>query len=157
MPSTTRTKLWNADVKREYWREKKAAQERAEADHSGKAIAENIDVKLAELAPDEHDFIEYLVLINSRTIIAKYDADVRKRLVAREFLQLRPGVGTMLMQDYQTSFSVPTSIWKALHSGRETAFGSKGQSAGDRKLELKKRLGDSLDGVTAIGLDTFDA
>ena len=150
MTKSTRTRLWNADINKDYWRDKKIDQARAEAVRKGEPVAERIDEVLAGLLPDEHDFIEYLVLSRIRKIVAKYEIDLMKRLVSKKLMQLRPGVGTRFMHDYDTSFSFPDAVWDALDDRRETIFCLGGRSTTDRIRDLEKALGDIIADITPI-------
>ncbi|MDG2205176.1 MAG: hypothetical protein P8M79_07995 [Alphaproteobacteria bacterium] len=113
-------------------------------------IADKMDEVLADLLVDECEFIEFMVLSRTQTVIAKFDIDVLKRLVSRRLLQLRPGVGTMFMQNYQTSFSIPDAVWNALTTRHQTACDSGGRSVRARIRILKNRLGATLDGIVPI-------
>jgi hypothetical protein len=150
MSSPTRTTMWNDDLKKAYWQDKKIDQERAVAKRSGKAIAENIDQVMAGLSLDESNLIEFMVLSNVRKIIAQHEIGVLGLLVNKKMLQLRPGVGTNFMQGYQTSFSIPESIWEILIGRRETFFDLKEQSIKDRLQELTINLGEDLNGIIPI-------
>ena len=150
MSSPTRTTMWNDDLKKAYWQDKKIDQERAVAKRSGKAIAENIDQVMAGLSLDESNLIEFMVLSNVRKIIAQHEIGVLGLLVNKKMLQLRPGVGTNFMQGYQTSFSIPESIWEILIGRRETFFDLKEQSMKDRLQELTINLGEDLNGIIPI-------
>ena len=150
MSKSTRTSLWNADINRDYWRGKKIDEARAEATRKGEPVAGRIDEVLAGLLPDEYDFIEYLVLSNIRKIVAKYEIDLLKRLVSKKLLQLRPGVGTRFMHDYDTSFSVPGAVWDALDDRRGTIFDLGERSTEDRIRDLEKALGEILADITPI-------
>ena len=150
MSSPTRTTMWNDDLKKAYWQDKKIDQERAVAKRSGKAIAENIDQVMAGLSLEESNLIEFMVLSNVRKIIAQHEIGVLGLLVNKKMLQLRPGVGTNFMQGYQTSFSIPESIWEILIGRRETFFDLKEQSIKDRLQELTINLGEDLNGIIPI-------
>ena len=156
MPSSTRTNFWSADVKARYWQDKRQHQDRADAEHAGREIAEIIDDVLAGLTQEEHDFIFFLAYSNMRTIIATHDVTVLERLVSKKLLRLRPGVGTMFMQSYQTSFSVPSAIWSALTERRDSMADAHDTAAGGLIEELRQRLGDQLEGIVPIELDAFD-
>jgi hypothetical protein len=150
MTKSTRTRLWNADINKDYWRDKKIDQARAEAARKGEPVAERIDEVLAGLLPDERDFIEYLVLSGIRKIVAKYEIDLMQRLVSKKLMQLRPGVGTRFMHDYDTSFSFPDAVWDVLDDRRETIFDLGDRSAAIRIRDLEKALGSILADITPI-------
>ena len=150
MTKSTRTRLWNADINRDYWRGKKIDQARAEAARKGEPVAERIDEVMAGLLPEEHEFIEYLVLSGIRKIVAKYEIDLLKRLVSKRLLQLRPGVGTRFMHDYDTSFSFPDAVWDALDDRCDTIFDLGERSAEDRIHDLEKTLAEILADITPI-------
>ncbi len=150
MTKSTRTRLWNADINKDYWRDKKIDQARAEAVRKGEPVAERIDEVLAGLLPDERDFIEYLVLSGIRKIVAKYEIDLMQRLVSKKLMQLRPGVGTRFMHDYDTSFSFPDAVWDALDDRRETIFDLGDRTTPDRIRDLEKALGDIIADITPI-------
>mgnify|MGYP003972190165 FL=1 len=150
MSMPTRASLWNADINKNYWQEKNTNEAPAEAVRRGEPAAERLTEVIDGLSPDEREFIEFLVLSDVRKVIAEFEIDVLKRLVSKDLLQLRPGVGTRFMQAYQTSFSIPDAIWDALHEHRDTLFDSASQDTADRILELRRRLGKNLDGVVPI-------
>jgi hypothetical protein len=150
MSSPARSTMWNDDLKKAYWQDKKVDQERAEAKHSGKVIADNIDQVMIGLNTDESNLIEFMVLSNVRKIIAQHEVDVLGRLVSKKLLRLRPGVGTIFMQGYQTSFSIPETIWETLLERSDTIFNSEGKSVEDRLCELTIKLGDELNDIIPI-------
>ena len=90
------------------------------------------------------------MLSDVRKVIAEFEIDVLKRLVSKDLLQLRPGVGTRFMHAYQTSFSIPDAIWDALHEHQDTLFELAGQDIAGRILDLRRSLGKNLDGVVPI-------
>jgi hypothetical protein len=150
MSMSTRTSLWTADINKNYWHEKTTNEAAAEAEHRGEPVAEKLVEIFDELPSDERNFIEFLVLSGVRKIIAEFEVEVLKRLVSKDLLQLRPGVGTRFMHAYQTSFSIPDAIWDALHEHQDTLFELAGQDIAGRILDLRRSLGKNLDGVVPI-------
>ena len=150
MAKPKRSSLWNAERNKNYWHEKDTHEAATEAALRGEPVAARLGEVFDEMSEDERDFIEFLVLSEFRKIIAEFEIDLLKRLVSKDLLQLRPGVGTRFMQAYQTSFSVPEAIWEALNEGREKLFNLRGRSTADRILDLRRRLGENLDGIVPI-------
>ena len=150
MSPSSRKSLWSADASKDYWRGQKNAEAQADAERKGEPVAERIDGALAELSRDERDFVEFLVLSGIRKFIAEHDADLFKRLVALKLLQLRPGVGTRFMHDYQTSFAIPDAIWETLRNRRGSIFNVQGRSNEQRLNDLESALAPHLDGITPI-------
>ncbi len=109
-----RTPLWDADKHDRYWEAKDEASQRAKARLDGEHTAERLDEIWAGLEAEEQALMEFLLLRDRRSVVALYDDDLFNSLVSKGLLQIPPGVGTLLMQELETSFAVPRAVWRDL-------------------------------------------
>ena len=135
-----RTPLWDRESQQRY----QAASERAHRAAVDRHAGEHTAAALAEIWPglgaDARAFMEYLLLSDSRTVIARYEDTLFTELLAKELLQLPPGVGTVLMQRMETAYRVPTAVWRRLADDRARYCGAAGD-ADARRGELETRFG----------------
>ena len=119
MARDQRTRLWNPKTANAYWQQKRDQEIEAVAKRDGDRVAAEIDGILDTLQSDERDLLELLVLKRMASVIAHYETNVIGRLQDKGLLQPRLGVGTILMQNMQTCFSVPRAVWAELEARRD--------------------------------------
>ena len=137
--------LWDGQKQRDYWLEKKQAVLKAEERRDGKHTAKHIDSIWKDLTDDEKSIIEFLVLSERSTFIAKFEDDTFSSLTSKGLLQVPPGVGTLFMQKMETAYRVPVAVWAVL-SKDHTRFFSQTLSPINKHLaDLKKRIGSRIE------------
>jgi len=136
--------LWDSQKQRDYWLEKKQAVLRAEERRDGKHTAKHIDSIWKSLTDDEKSIIEFLVLSERSTFIAKTEDDTFSSLTSKGLLQIPPGVGTLFMQKMETAYSVPVAVWAVLSKDRTRFFSKTPNSIDKHVADLKKRIGSRI-------------
>ncbi|MEM7223625.1 MAG: hypothetical protein AAF495_11635 [Pseudomonadota bacterium] len=119
MERDQRKRLWTPQSASAYWKEKHDQELEAVAKRDGKDVARKIDEVLASLSGDEREVLELLLLKRMASVIALYETSVLGRLQEKGLLQPRLGVGTILMQNMETCFSVPRAVWAELEARRD--------------------------------------
>jgi hypothetical protein len=147
---TKRTRLWTSDRHAEYWDSKDEAERRANAHKYGEHTAADLDRIWLALDEDERALLEYLLLSGRRSVVALYEDPLCNALVERKLLQIPPGVGTLLMQNLETTFKVPRAVWSEMNL-RETELLSSGVSSPapdreERLRELTEKIGAHIRG-----------
>lgn len=117
--SSTRVRLWDADRREAYVKERDQAIERRLDEREGTTIARDIDSVWAQLAEDERAALEYLQAAGARSCVGNCSDPLLSRLVAKGLLMWPPGVRPVLTDDLVTSFLMPPGIWDALKDRRE--------------------------------------
>ena len=140
-----RKPLWDSQKHRDYWLEKKQATLKLEEKRDGEHTAKQIDGIWKDLTEDEKSIIEFLVLSNCRTFIAKFEDDVFSSLILKGLLQIPPGVGTIFMQKMATAYSIPVAVWALLLRDHGRFFSQKPHPIDERIENLKKRIGSRID------------
>jgi hypothetical protein len=92
------------------------------------------------LTSGEKSVMEYLLLVGSPTVVALHNEDVLDGLVLKGLLQRPVGVGTLLMNHYETTYDVPAAVWRALNDGRRRFLPYSGAELERRRRETRERL-----------------
>ncbi|MFQ5935304.1 MAG: hypothetical protein ACE5LB_02695 [Acidiferrobacterales bacterium] len=114
-----RARLWDSNSHRKYWESSQAASERATARKEGARAAQALDELWHTLGADERSFMEYLLLSGRQSVVALYEDQLFNALVRKGLLQVPAKVGTLLMQELETTFSVPRAVWQALQDRKD--------------------------------------
>jgi len=152
-----RTPFWNSDDQKQYRSASDRATQAIEDRRRGEHTAAALDDIWAELSDEQRAFMELLVLVRRRTVIALYDDALFNSLAERELLQPPPGVGTLLMQKLETAYRVPPAVWQKLlrHQGdyfasaEETGDDTAEDAGDDRLAQLNQRFGARIEALVA--------
>ena len=141
-----RKRFWAADNQKQYWENLQDREAKANNQHDGEEVATNIDKILADLMDDEHDILELLLLKRMASVISLQDAPVLKRLHSQGLLQPRLGVGSMLLNQTQTCYSVPRAVWAALCERRNRFANEETHANGleERVMLLMSRFDNAI-------------
>jgi hypothetical protein len=145
---TKRTPLWTSDRHSDYWESKDEAERRANAQKYGEHTAADLDRIWLALGEDERALLEYLLLSGRRSVVALYEDSLCNALVERKLLQTPAGVGTLLMQNLETTFKIPRAVWEVMNL-RKAEFLSGGASGStperdERLRELSEKIGPHI-------------
>lgn len=141
-----RPRLWNAESSAAYWQDTDAAARRATAAKYGEDTAREIDAVWQTLEDDQRALLEWLLLCERRSVVAAYDNELCNELVARRLLQIPPGVGTLLMQDLETTFKIPRAVWRELNENKERFVPCREPEASERLAQLSRLVAHRLSG-----------
>lgn len=139
-----RRRLWDTDKRREYWQSKETAARRAADRKQGATTAQALDAVWRELTADERSLMEYLLLSARRSVVALYEDELFKTLAAKGLLQVPPGVGTILMRKLETTFTVPSAVWKVLNERRQHFLPYTEDESARRLTELAGLMGPKI-------------
>ena len=121
--SKRRQSLWNATRREEYDKSAETTKQGFVDRREGQFIAQNLQQSFSTLDEEGRSFLEYLVLIDRRVVIALVKEDLFDSLTECGFLQIPPGVGVLSKRYNQTTYTVPAAIWAAMTNyGREKLF-----------------------------------
>ena len=142
-----RLPLWDSDKQGQYWvaTERLAIETAAKKD--GEHTAASLDGILNDLSVEERSLIDYLLLSEKCTVVALYEDELFNGLVQKGLLRPPPGVGTLLMQELQTAYSVPRAVWKALNQRRGTLIPDGDFDRTRRLEELVKHFDKQVDAL----------
>ena len=143
---TKRRRLWDSDRNSDYWDTKQAAERRAVARKYGEHTAADLDRLWQSLDDDERALLEYLLLSGRRSVVALYEDPLCNALVRRKLLQIPAGVGTLLMQNLETTFKIPRAVWREMNLRKADLVPLGGARAGDRLRELSEQIGAHIRG-----------
>jgi hypothetical protein len=138
--ASKRASLWNQAHRERYLSETKDAATRAAARREGVHTAEVIDSVWSGLGADERSLIEYLLIVGSPTLVALYDDGFLDRLVAKGLLRKPVGVGTLLMNELETTYDVPEAVWKALNDRKAEFLPHAAAEAEQRRRRLSRQF-----------------
>jgi hypothetical protein len=142
---TKRTRLWTSDRHSEYWDSKEEAERRANAHKYGEHTAADLDRIWPALGDDQRALLEYLLLSGRRSVVALYEDPLCNALVDAKMLQIPAGVGTLLMQNLETTFKIPRAVWEEMNLRKAELLSGDGSDAApdpdDRLRELSEKIG----------------
>ncbi|MHC4225056.1 MAG: hypothetical protein ACYSUN_13780 [Planctomycetota bacterium] len=143
-----RTRLWTSDRHSEYWASKEEAERRANAHKYGEYTAADLDSIWPALGEDERALLEYLLLSGRRSVVALYEDPLCNALVDAKLLQIPPGVGTLLMQNLETTFKIPRAVWEEmnLRKAELVSVDASGPALDGRLRELSEKIGAHIRG-----------
>ena len=144
--TSKRTRLWNAGSSATYWKDTDAAVRRATAAKYGEHTAREIETLWPGLEDEERALLELMLLTGRRSLVAAYEDELCNALVAKQLLQIPAGVGTLLMQDLDTTFKIPRAVWRVLNERKEHFVPCRESEAGEHLARLTHRLGSRLRG-----------
>lgn len=133
-----RQQLWDGKRQENYWAATESKARKNSAQKNGEHIAKNLDGIWDDLPEEERQFIEFLVLSGKRTCVALFEEDLFARLASKGLLQVPQGVGTLLMQQYRTTYSIPKTVWEYLLDKNPRLTALRGQSEAQRLHSLSK-------------------
>ena len=142
-----RRSLWNSSRKAEYTANHNTQATQLVAESKGEHTAQNIEAVLATLSSEQSNFVEYLILSQKNTVVARYDTSdpLFPELVEKGLLQLPTGVGTVSLLKLTTTFRVPIAVWKVLNQ-RTKAPDFVARSVHSKRLqELEIQFKDRFD------------
>ncbi|MEE8505030.1 MAG: hypothetical protein V3S40_02290 [Kiloniellales bacterium] len=119
--ATKRRPLWNRDNQLSYWSAKEAAELRASDRQQGQHTARALARVWAGLNARERAVMERLLTSGRNSVVGLYEDELLDGLVSKGLLQVPPGVGTLLMREMETTFTVPSAVWREL-TGRKDEF-----------------------------------
>ncbi len=147
---TKRTRLWTSDRHSEYWASQDEAERRANAHKYGEYTAADLDRIWRALGEDERALLEYLLLSGRRSVVALYEDPLCNALVERKLLQTPAGVGTLLMQNLETTFKIPRAVWEEMNLRKEELLSGGGSGTApdrdERLRELSEKIGPHIRG-----------
>lgn len=142
---TKRTRLWTDDRHSEYWESKEEAERRANAHKYGEYTAADLDRIWSALGEDERALLGYLLLSGRRSVVAPYEDPLCNALVDAKMLQIPAGVGTLLMQNLETTFKIPRAVWAEMNLRKAELVSVDGSDRApnldDRLRELSEKIG----------------
>jgi len=133
-----RQPLWDGDRQKKYWAATERSARKKAARKDGEPTADDLDRVWDSLDKEEKKFIEFLVLSGKRTFISFYEEELFAGLASKGLLQIPQGVGTFLMQQFRTTYSVPKAVWKCLQDNPRRFTLLEGQKKEQRLDELTK-------------------
>ena len=142
-----RYSLWNSSRKAEYTANHDTQASQLVAESKGEHTAQKIEEVLGALSLEQHDFLEYLLLSQKNTVVARYDTSdpLFPGLVEKGLLQLPTGVGTVSLLKLTTTFRVPIAVWQALNERTETPDFKNHSAHLERLMELENKFKDRFD------------
>ncbi len=142
-----RYSLWNSSRKAEYTANHDTQASQLVAESKGEHTAQKIEEVLAALSLEQYEFLEYLLLSQKNTVVARYDTSdpLFPGLVEKGLLQLPTGVGTVSLLKLTTTFRVPIAVWKALNERTEKPDLTARAVNPERLLELEDQFKDRFD------------
>ncbi|MBM3356984.1 MAG: hypothetical protein FJY54_04580 [Betaproteobacteria bacterium] len=84
--------------------------------------------------------MEYLLLVGSPTVVALHDEGLLDGLVAKGLLRRPPGVGTLFMSHYETTYDVPAAVWQSMNDGRKRYLPYAGAQLEAQRRQARERL-----------------
>ena len=142
---TKRMRLWTSDRHSEYWDSKEEADRRANAHKYGEYTAADLDRIWPALGDDQRALLEYLLLSGRRSVVALYEDPLCNALVDAKMLQIPAGVGTLLMQNLETTFKIPRAVWEEMNLRKAELLSGDGSDVApdpdDRLRELSEKIG----------------
>jgi len=133
-----RQPLWDSTRQEKYWSDTERLARKKAAEKDGEPTANDLDRVWDTLNEEEKKFIEFLLLSEKRTSVAFYEEELFTRLASKGLLQVPQGVGTILMQQLRTTYSVPKAVWKVLLDRRRHFVPLNGQKKEQRRDDLIK-------------------
>ena len=102
---------------------------------------------LSSLSAEQSNFVEYLLLSQKNTVVARYDTadDLLPGLVEKGLLQTPTGVGTVSLLKLTTTFRVPIAVWKALNKRNDSATFKAPLEHSNWLLELENQFKKRID------------
>ena len=135
-----RIPLWDSERSSQYWESQDVAAKHAEAKKYGEYTAADLDGIWATLNDDERALLEYLILRDRRSLVALYEDALCNALVEKKLLQIPAGVGTLLMQNLETTFKIPRAVWREMRARKHELFAGDDIDAGTRLQEVTARI-----------------
>ena len=142
-----RYSLWNSSKKAEYTANHDTQASQLVAESKGEHTAQKIEEVLAALSLEQSNFVEYLLLSQKNTVVARYDTSdpLFPELVEKGLLQLPTGVGTVSLLKLTTTFRVPIAVWQALNERTERPDFPARSVNPERLSELEDQFKDRFD------------
>lgn len=142
-----RESLWNAATLEKYLDSTEELARQAVAEKNGEHIAENLENIWAGLMDEEKSFIEFLYLSDRRAAVALYDDGLFSGLKAKGLLQIPPGVGTLFMQQLQTTYAIPVAVWNHLRDRPDQFFSHHEKDKTQRLKKLTQHFENRVDAL----------
>ncbi|GMQ74867.1 MAG: hypothetical protein BMS9Abin01_0107 [Gammaproteobacteria bacterium] len=139
--------MWTAATLEKYLDATERLARKSAAEKSGEHTAKNLENIWADLTDEEKHFIEFLFLSEGRTVVALYEDGLFSALMSKGLLQIPPGVGTILMQHLETTYSIPIAVWKQLHEQPGLFFSHNENKKAQRLEELTPHFNDRVDAL----------
>ena len=142
-----RSSLWDSDKKAQYTANHDSQATKLVAKNKGEHTAQKIEMVLGTLSLEQSNFVEYLLLSQKNTVVARYDTTdaLLPGLVEKGLLQLPTGVGTVSLLKLTTTFRVPIAVWEALNERTEAQHFEARLEKSKRLLELENQFKNRLD------------
>jgi len=135
-----RIPLWDNDRSSQYWESQEVAAKHADAKKYGEYTAADLDSIWPTLSDDESALLEYLMLRDRRSVVALYEDALCNGLVEKKLLQIPAGVGTLLMQNLETTFKIPRAVWRVMRARKHELFAANDSDADTRLQEVRARI-----------------
>ena len=142
-----RASLWNNENQKQYQAERDRSAREVVDRRRGAHTAAALDDIWAALAEDERAFMEYLVLSNRRTAIARRETDLLFRLIDKGLLQLPVGVSKVFMEKVHTAYGVPEDVWRAFAVSGDRYVSPDAAASADRLAALEARFHDIVEAL----------
>ena len=143
---TKRRRLWDGNRHSDYWKTKRAAERRAVAHKYGEHTARDLESLWQTLDDDERALLDYLLLCGRRSVVALYEDPLCNALVRKKLLQIPAGVGTLLMQNLETTFKIPRAVWREMNLHKADLVPVDSAEAGDRLRQVSEPIGAHIRG-----------
>ena len=142
-----RSSLWNNSNKAEYTAQHNSQTTKLLAESKGEHTAQKLESVLSTLSSEQSNFVEYLLLSQKNTVVARYDTadDLLPGLVEKGLLQTPTGVGTVSLLKLTTTFRVPIAVWKALNKRNDSATFKAPLEHSNWLLELEHQFKKRID------------
>jgi hypothetical protein len=144
-----RLSLWDSSKKDDYSTNHDRQTLELLAKNNGEHTAKDLDSVLAGISPEQSNFVEYLLLSEKNTVVARYDSSdvLLPGLIEKGLLQLPTGVGTVSVLKLTTTFRIPKAVWKALNERRGALIPEGRPGQAKRLEELTKQFENRIDAL----------
>ena len=143
--SRQRQSFWDASKREAYDKAAETTKQSFVDKREGQQIAGNLKESVKALDEEARAFLEYLLLIKRRVVIALDEEDLFDALVEKGFLQVPPGVGVLFKRYNQTTYSVPSAIWAAMTEQSSDDVFPINEAPDMRAEKLKSRFSHRID------------
>lgn len=142
--TSKRVSLWDREHRERYLSASRESAAQAAARRDGEHTARDLPRVWEGLTSDEKLVMEYLLLLGKSTVVALHDEGLLDGLTAKGLLRKPPGVGTLFMHRYETTYDVPAAVWRAMNDGRARFLPYSEAELDRRRQEAHKRLCEKI-------------
>lgn len=114
--SDQKRSYFNPDQHRAYLGRTRAKSDALKREKDGELVAENLESLWTDLEEVEKAFLQAMVAIDQRSIIALHDHPALRGLISMGLLTYPQGHGGNWMRAARTSYAIPPAVWGKLRS-----------------------------------------